>query len=130
MPNASTFEVLGSSAIQEQFVIDSLLAESTRGACRLTFSEWEEDAPESGRKIWVVEYAIELNLGDRIAFGTYSTSFPVDERGSAVAHDALKRTAENDFMLCCKLIGRSVRRDLVVDQDISEEGPQPGVKVH
>lgn len=130
MPRASTFEVLSASVLQEQFVVDSLMAESERGRCRLTFSEWEEDAAEGSGKLWVAEYAIELCIGDTIAFATYSTSFTAEQRDSPLLYEALKRAAENDFMLCAKLIGRSVRRDLVIDQDLNDDRIQPGMAVH
>jgi len=115
MPRASTFDVLQVSALQESFILDSVVVESSSGQCRLTYSEWEED-DAGGSKVWISEYAIELNTDDHLAYGTYSASFKPDQREAGVLLERLKRDAEEDFMLCCKLLGRSVRRDLVVDE--------------
>lgn len=119
MSRAGTFEVLQASALQESFVVDSVLVQSESGRCRLTFSEWEEEDPRNGGKLWVSEFAIELTVDELIAFGTYSISFDPDQRGSGSALEQVRHDAEEDFILCAKLLGRSVRRDLVVD----EEGP-------
>jgi hypothetical protein len=128
MPRASTFEVLTASVVQESFVIDSVRVESPSGRCRLTFSEWEEDAKEGG-KLWVSEFGIELAVEEHIAYGTYSTSFSPEQRDAGVLLERLRRDAEEDFMLCAKLIGRSVRRDLVIDEDMPER-PKPGSNLH
>ena len=129
MPRAGTFEVLTASVVQEQFVIDSLAVESATGRCRLLYSEWEEDETSNSGKVWVSEYAIELKVGELIAYGTYSTSFMPDQRDSGVLLDQLKREAEDDFSLCAKLLGRSVRRDLVIDEEMPER-PKPGANLH
>lgn len=129
MPRASTFEVLKASVVQEQFVIDAVVVESTSGLCRLLYSEWEEDDSSGATKVWVSEYALELRLGDAIAFGTYSTSFTPEQRDSGFLLDQLKREAEEDFILCAKLLGRSVRRDLVIDEEMPDR-PKPGANLH
>lgn len=117
MPRAGTFEILQASAIQESFVVDSILVQSEGGRCRLTFSEWEEEDPRGEGKLWVSEFAIELTVDELIAFGTYSVSFDPDQRGSGAPLEQVRREAEEDFILCAKLLGRSVRRDLVVDDE-------------
>ena len=127
MPRAGTFEVLDASLLQDSFVVDSVVVTSDSGRCRLTYSEWEES--ESEGKLWVSEYAIELEACERIVFGTYATTFSPDQREAAMLLEQLKRDAEADFMLCAKLIGRSVRRDLVVDEEMPER-PKPGASLH
>lgn len=127
MPRAGTFEILQASVIQDQFVVDAISVESPGGRCRLVYSEWEED--ERDGKAWVSEYAIELTVGDQIAFGTYSAAFAPEQRNTGPVLDQLKREAEEDFMLCAKLLGRSVRRDLVID-DETPERPKPGANLH
>lgn len=124
MPNAGTYEVVPGSPLQEEYVIDSLNVVSPSGKCRLVYSEWEEDGTVNGEKWWVMEYAVELAIGSHIAYGTYRHSYSSDQGESAVIIDRLRADAENDFMLCCKLIGRSVRRDLVIDEDIMEHANQ------
>ncbi len=114
-PRASTFEVLQASVLQESFILDSVVVDSTIGQCRLTYSEWEED-DAGNNKVWISEYAIEMTVDEVLAYGTYSASFKPDQREAGVMLERLKRDAEEDFMLCCKLLGRSVRRDLVVDE--------------
>lgn len=114
---AHTFEVIDSPVPQGSFVLDSVLVESDNGKCRLTYSEWEEDTQNQG-KILVSEYAIELEIGELLTYATYSVSFPADQRGSVSLLDQLKQDAENDFMLCARLLGRSVRRDLVIDEEL------------
>ncbi len=121
MPRASTFEVLQASVLQESFILDSVNVESSHGSCRMTYSEWEED-DAGGQKVWISEYAIELVLDSVIAYGTYSASFKPEQRESGALLERLKRDAEEDFMLCCKLLGRSVRRDLVVDDEPGGRG--------
>jgi hypothetical protein len=127
MPRAGTFEVLGASVLQESFVVDSVVVASESGRCRLTYSEWEES--ESEGKLWVSEYAIELEACEQVAFGTYATTFSPEQREAAMLLEQLKRDAEADFMLCAKLIGRSVRRDLVVDEEMPDR-PKPGASLH
>ncbi|MCG8464662.1 MAG: hypothetical protein MI750_07405 [Xanthomonadales bacterium] len=117
MPNAGSFEVIAEPAIQDEYIVDSLDVASPLGKCRLVFSEWEENNAED-EKWWVTEYAVELTIGERIAYGTYRFSYSLDQGDTGVILDRLREDAENDFMLCCKLIGRSVRRDLVVDDDL------------
>ncbi|MDX1571197.1 MAG: hypothetical protein R3200_11990 [Xanthomonadales bacterium] len=129
MPRAGTFEVLQASVIQDQFLVDAVGVESEVGKCRLLYSEWEEDADDPNNKLWVSEYSIELTVGDLIAFGTYSTSFTPDQREAGMVLDQLKREAEDDFILCAKLLGRSVRRDLVIDEDMPNR-PKPGSNLH
>ncbi|MDJ0657040.1 MAG: hypothetical protein QNJ40_22970 [Xanthomonadales bacterium] len=128
MPRASTFEVTASSNIQESFVVDSVLVQSSQGECRLAYSEWEEEHPQQG-KVLVSEYAIELNVNGVLAVGTYSEAFAPDQRGAGPALEQLKRDAEDDFMLCAKLLGRSVRRDLVIDEDPADR-PQGPARFH
>ena len=111
MPRASTFEILKASIIQESLVLDSLKVKSSNGECRLTFSEWEQDLPEPNQKLWISEFAIELTVDDVIAFGTYGISQVPDRREAGLMLERLRRDAEEDFMLCAKLLGRSVRRD-------------------
>ncbi|MEM9301663.1 MAG: hypothetical protein AAGE01_06110 [Pseudomonadota bacterium] len=127
MPRAGTFEILTASVLQEQFVVDSVVVESPGGRCRLVYSEWEEN--ETGQKKWVSEYAIELVVGEQIAFGTYALSFGPDQPNAGALLDQIKGEAEEDFMLCAKLLGRSVRRDLVIDEEMPER-PKPGKKLH
>jgi len=129
MPRAGTFELLQASVIQEQFVVDAIAVESAVGRCRLVYSEWEEDDPGTEGKAWVSEYAIELAVGEQIAFGTYSAAFGPEQRNTGPVLDQLKQEAEEDFMLCAKLLGRSVRRDLVID-DETPERPKPGANLH
>ena len=129
MPRASTFEVLQASVVQEQFVVDAVGVQSETGKCRLIYSEWEEDADDPDNKLWVSEYSIELTIGDLVAFGTYSTSFTPEQREAGLVLDQLKREAEDDFILCAKLLGRSVRRDLVIDEDMPDR-PKPGSNLH
>lgn len=120
MANAGNFEVVQSSAIQDEYLVDSIDVASPLGKCRLAYCEWEENNPNDDEKWWVSEYAIELTVGQRIAYGTYRLSYSLDQGNSGAMLDRLREDAENDFMLCCKLIGRSVRRDLVVDEDITD----------
>lgn len=120
MPNAGSFEVLSSSALQDDYIVDSLDVASPLGKCRLVFSEWEENSTTGEEKWWVTEYAVELTIGTRVAYGTYRFSYSLDQGDTGVILDRLREDAENDFMLCCKLIGRSVRRDLVVDDEVIE----------
>lgn len=127
MPRASSFEVLQVSPLQESFILDSVVVDSNSGGCRLTYSEWEEN-DSGGAKIWISEYAIELNINEVLAYGTYSTSFNPEQRETGVMLERLKRDAEEDFMLCCKLLGRSVRRDLVVDAPA--DPPRTESKLH
>ena len=129
MPRAGTFELLQASVIQEQFVVDSISVDSATGRCRLVYSEWEEDEPSGRGKQWVSEYAIELTVGGQMAFGTYSIAFGPEQRNTGPLLDQLKGEAEQDFMLCAKLLGRSVRRDLVIDEDMPER-PKPGASLH
>lgn len=129
MPRAGTFEVLQASVMQEQFMIDVVAVESPTGKCRLVYSEWEEDSADRTTKLWVSEYSIELTVGELIAFGTYSTSFTPDQRDTGLIIDQLKREAEDDFVLCAKLLGRSVRRDLVIDEEMPSR-PKPGSNLH
>lgn len=114
---AHTFEVIEQPVPAGSFVLDSVVVESDNGKCRLTYSEWEEDSPMQG-KLLVSEYGIELEIGDLLAYATYGVSFPADQRGSVNLLDQLKQDAENDFMLCARLLGRSVRRDLVIDEEL------------
>ena len=129
MPRASTFEILTASIIQESMVLDSLRVKSGNGECRLTFSEWEEDQPEQNQKLWISEFTIELTVDDVIAFGTYSISQIPDRREAGLMLERLRRDAEKDFMLCAKLLGRSVRRDLVIDEEMPDR-PDPGANLH
>lgn len=127
MPRASTFEVLQASVLQESFALDSVVVESPGGVCQLTYSEWEEDGSGSS-KLWISEYSIELNIDEVLAYGTYSASFRPEQREAGIMLERLKRDAEEDFMLCCKLLGRSVRRDLVVDEAV--EPARVGSNLH
>lgn len=127
MPRATTFEVLSASIVQEQFVIDTIDIVSEQGRCRLVYSEWEEG--EGDDKSWVSEYAIELNMGGMLAYGTYGATFPPQQRAASMIMNQIKREAEEDFILVAKLIGRSVRRDLVVDEDAPER-LSPGPHLH
>lgn len=127
MPRATTFEVLSNSLVQEQFVIDTIDIVSEQGRCRLVYSEWEEGEGED--KVWVSEYAIELNMGGMLAYGTYGATFPPQQRAASMIMNQIKREAEEDFILVAKLIGRSVRRDLVVDEDTPER-MSPGANLH
>ncbi|GAB4194267.1 MAG: hypothetical protein Tsb002_25590 [Wenzhouxiangellaceae bacterium] len=120
MPNAGSFDVINSTLVQEEYMVDSLDVASPQGKCRLIFSEWEENSTTGDEKWWVTEYAVELNIGGRLAYGTYRFSYTLDQGDTGVILDRLREDAENDFMLCCKLIGRSVRRDLVVEEDVME----------
>ncbi len=129
MSRAGTFEILQASALQESFIVDSIEVQSRSGRCRLTFSEWEEEDPQRGGKLWVSEYAIELTVDELIAYGTYSVSFDPEQRQSGAPLEQIRREAEEDFILCAKLLGRSVRRDLVVDED-SPLRPKPGARFH
>ena len=129
MSRAGTFEILQASALQESFVVDSIEVQSESGRCRLTFSEWEEEDSPVGAKLWVSEYAIELTVDDLIAFGTYSASLNPEERASGALLEQIRRDAEEDFMLCAKLLGRSVRRDLVVDEETPDR-PKSGDRFH
>lgn len=129
MPRASTYEILKASIIQESLVLDSLMVESANGVCRLTFSEWEEDLPEQKEKLWISEFAIELTVNEVIAYGTYAISQAPDRREAGMMLEGLRRDAEQDFMLCAKLLGRSVRRDLVIDDDTPEQA-KPGANLH
>jgi len=129
MPRASTFEILKASIVQESLVLDSLKVTSGKGECRLTFSEWEEDLAEQNQKLWICEFAIELTVDELIAFGTYGTSQAADRREAGMILEQLRRDAEQDFMLCAKLLGRSVRRDLVIDEEMPER-PKPGASLH
>ena len=129
MPRASTFEILKASIIQESLVLDSLRVKSSNGECRLTFSEWEEAPPDQSQKLWTSEFAIELTVDDVIAFGTYGISQIPDRREAGLILERLRRDAEKDFMLCAKLLGRSVRRDLVIDEEMPQR-PKPGANLH
>lgn len=124
MPNAGSFEVVKTPIIQDEYVVDSLDVISPAGKCRFVFSEWEENSTSGDEKWWVTEYAVELSINSHIAYGTYRFSYSLDQGDTGVILDRLREDAENDFMLCCKLIGRSVRRDLVVDDDIMEPNSQ------
>lgn len=117
MPRAGTFEILQASVVQEQFIVDQVQVDSPRGSCRLVYSEWEEGEGETKR--WISEYAIELVVDAQIAYGTYGLSLAQNDRHGGMLLDRLKRDAEHDFMLCAKLLGRLVRRDLVIDEDSS-----------
>ncbi len=117
MPNAGQFEVLQASAVQEEYIVDSLEVVSQTGRCRLIYAEWEEDNPLGRGKWWTSEYAIELAVGEQIAYGVYRLSFPPEQGDVGVMLDRLRLDAEEDFMLCCKLIGRLARRDLVVEDE-------------
>jgi hypothetical protein len=129
MPRASSFEVLKASIIQEYLVLDSLRVKSTNGSCRLTFSEWEEDQPGKNQPLWISEFAIELTVDEVVAFATYSISQAPDRREAGLMLERLRRDAEEDFMLCAKLLGRSVRRDLVIDEETPDQ-PTPGANLH
>ena len=129
MPRASTFEVLEQSPVRETLVVDSLRVQSESGQCRLSFSEWEQDQPEQEQSLWVCEYAIELSVSSLIAFGTYGLSFRPQQPEAGLMLERLRRDAEDDFMLCAKLLGRSVRRDLVIDE-LTPEQPKTGGKIH
>ena len=117
LARAHTFEVLDAPAPEGGFVLDSVIVESDNGKCSLTYSEWEEDSPHQG-KLLVSEYAIELQLGELLAYATYGAASAIEQRGSVHLLDQLKLDAENDFMQCARLLGRSVRRDLVIDEEL------------
>ncbi|MEM9530520.1 MAG: hypothetical protein AAGA23_06355 [Pseudomonadota bacterium] len=123
---AHTFELVDTPPGESAFELDNVVVDAPGGRCRLTYSEWEEDAA-GGAKVLVCEYAIELRIGDMNAFATYSASIGAEQRGGNQLVEMVKRAAEDDFMLCAKLLGRSVRRDLVIDD---EDTPLAGEKFH
>lgn len=123
--HAHTFELMDGPVSQSAFELDSVVVDSPDGLCRLAYAEWEED--DRADKLLVCEYAIELRIGQLHAYATYSASIGPEQRGGSQLVDQVKKAAENDFMLCAKLLGRSVRRDLVIDD---EDGPMVGEKFH
>jgi hypothetical protein len=129
MPRANSFEVLENSLIQEALVVDSLRVKSDSGECRLSFSEWEQDEADQEQKLWVSEYSIELRVNQLIAFGTYGLSYLPQQPAAGLMLERLRQDAEEDFMLCAKLLGRSVRRDLVIDE-LGPERPKSGSNLH
>ncbi len=122
---AHTFELMEGPVSQSAFELDAVVVDSPDGVCRLAYAEWEED--QAADKLLVCEYAIELKIGQLHAYATYSASIGPEQRGGSQLVDQVKRAAESDFMLCAKLLGRSVRRDLVIDDD---DGPVAGEKFH
>ncbi len=129
MPKAGTFEVFSEPVELSEFVVDQVEITGESGRCVLAYSEWEEDDPLGEGKVWVSEFSIALTCGETTAFATYSTSFRPEQRDAGIVMDRLRKDAEEDFMLCAKLLGRSVRRDLVVDEDMPARA-KPGANLH
>jgi hypothetical protein len=113
-----------SSCIESTLVIGETLAadETTGNWCRLVEQEFVEDGQED--MVWR-DWSVELRIGDVYVIGHWQ--LPVS--ASPMEWDWQTREAEQAFEKACVLLGKRVRKGLVVEDPNPQAAP-PNVRRH
>jgi hypothetical protein len=125
MSTASAVHTGYSSCVDDKLVVNSLAAmdDAIGNYVRLVEQEFvEDDEPDT---VWH-DWALEISIGKVLTTGHWqipSNAPPMEWQWNA-------REAEKAFARACLLLGRRVRRGLVVDEPLPMEEPPPRSSRH
>ncbi len=118
MENASAVHTGWQSCVQEDVVLSSLIAMDDSGASSVRLVEQEFADEEDAEAGWH-DWAVEIRIGAIVTTGHWqlrTNAAPLDWEWHA-------REAEQAFDRACVLLGRRVRRGLVVDEPVPRDIP-------
>jgi hypothetical protein len=118
MHNASGVHTGWESCIEDDLIVSQLVAMDDAGSCAVRLVEQEFADEQEPDAVWH-DWVLEVRVGKVIVSGHYSlrtTAAPLD-------WDWHAREAENAFERACVLLGRRVRRGLVIEEPLPRELP-------
>lgn len=125
MTTASAVHTGYASCVDDKLVVNNLVSmdDTVGNYVRLVEQEFYED--EDPETVWH-DWTLEISIGKVLTTGHWQ--IPTD--ASPMEWEWNAREAENSFDRACLLLGRRVRRGLVVDDPVPTEQPPPRSSRH